>query len=114
MSQHEVPTDRIARLEVKTDNLHSLTVQIADTSSNTAKALQELVLIHREGSVKAENDREIIGTMGKSLDLLWGCHRDLSKSVWRYIAAGAGGFSVIAMVWASGLLPALVRSGGGL
>lgn len=110
MNARGIPADRLTRLEVKHDNLHALTEQIADTSSNTAKALQELVVIHREASVKAQADRERMEKVEKSQDRLWESHRKLHKVLWRYVLIGTGMAMVLATVWYAGLLPDLIHA----
>lgn len=113
-TRHDVPAsehDRLVRLEQKHDNLYSLTEKIADNADTTSKALQELVVIHRETQVRAQSDRKILSALELWIERVEAKHEVLSTSVRRYMYTGAGALGVLAALWYAGVLP-LVLGGG--
>lgn len=107
------PAERLVRLEEKHDNLYSLTEKIADNADTTAKALQELVVIHKETQVRADSDRETIATLENWITRIENKHDQLYKVVWRYIYIGTGVFGVLAALWYAGILPLILDGGVG-
>jgi protoporphyrinogen oxidase len=102
-------TERLIRLEEKHQSNYRLTCQIADNADTTAKALQELVLIHKETQVKSEVDRVNINSLDTVITSLQNKHVKLYKSVWRYIYTGTGGAAIMVVLWYSGLLSKLIH-----
>lgn len=102
-------TERLIRLEEQQQNSYRLTCQIADNADTTAKALQELVLIHKETRVRSEADRVNIDLMNTAISTLTKNHNKLSVNVWRYIYTGTGGTGILLVLWYTGLLSKLIH-----
>ena len=100
--------ERLIRLEEQHQSSYRLTCQIADNADTTAKALQELVLIHKETRVRSEADRVNIELMTTAISTLESKHEKLNKTVWRFIYTGSGSATVLGVLWYSGLLSKLI------
>ena len=103
-------TERLIRLEEQHQSSYRLTCQIADNADTTAKALQELVLIHKETQLRSEADRININSLDTAITSLKNKHVKLYKYVWRYIYTGTGGAAIMAVLWYSGLLSKLIHT----
>jgi protoporphyrinogen oxidase len=102
-------TERLIRLEEKHQSNYRLTRQIADNADTTAKALQELVLIHKETQLRSETDRININSLDTAITSLRNKHAKLYKYVWWYIYTGSGIATVLGVLWYSGLLSKLIN-----
>lgn len=98
-------------MEEKHDNLYSLTEKIANNADTTAKALQELVIIHKETQMNAASDRKLIGNLECWIKRIEDKQDQLKSVVWRYIYIGTGVFGVLVTLWYAGILP-LILDGG--
>ena len=101
--------ERLIRLEEQHQSSYRLTCQIADNSDTTSKALQELVLIHKETQLRSETDRININSLDTAITSLQDKHVKLYKSVWRHIYTGTGGAAIMVVLWYSGLLSKLIH-----
>ena len=101
--------ERIARLEEQQQNSYRLTQQIADNADKTAEALQELVLIHKENTIRSEHDRKNIGRLYTRVENLESGQAKLRKLVWRIIYTGGGSGFILGLLWYSGLLADLIN-----
>ena len=101
--------ERLIRLEEQHQSSYRLTCQIADNADTTSKALQELVLIHKETQLRSETDRININSLDTAITSLQNKHVKLYKSVWRYIYTGTGGAAIMVVLWYSGLLSKLIH-----
>lgn len=101
--------ERLIRLEEQQQNSYRLTRQIADNADTTAKALQELVLIHKETTVRSENDRKNITRIYTRLDATDKLAAKIDKLVWRIIYTGTGMGVILSLLWYTGLLGMLIN-----